>query len=578
MPALRVRLLGSFLHILLFLLGSAPAHAQTAGEARDMARAALRLEFRRDALTATTGDLEARFAEACERGYAPACRRSSWLIDGKPDPTKVMQVLEPSCEAGDPVACLAVGWCYDLLADKQRSRDESERLRKRAAKDFKELCDAGEQDACHEYAWSLYYHGLSSDPRPGLARWKTACDAGAMQSCTTLARLNRDGGPGVTVNRKTAHDYAERACKAGYAEGCRVLGEMDDATWPVEQLDTFYGDLCNAGHRDSCWRLARIYFDGIHPEPRDGRLLELFSRACDLGHARSCFEAGRMMQDDAKAAALFGRACELGDPAGCSSQVDFILAGRTPGSVKTASKAFEVACEVRESAAACTALAYALLDGIDLPRDAERGRKLLQRTCRDDVPDPVACYTLGRAFEEGLGGDRDRTEASKYYRWACTAGHVESCVRRGDLLVSDVGVRRDDHEALNMYKRACDGGWADACTKAGIILDEATYVIEDRATALTLYDKGCQGGNAMGCARLGMLREKGLPNAGPDMKGARVAYERAIELGSLDAKRLNARLLWNGYGGPRQRGRAKQLCREACQSGDPVACRGPAFL
>jgi TPR repeat protein len=151
-------------------------------------------------------------------------------------------------------------------------------------------------------------------------------------------------------------------------------------------------------------------------------------------------------------------------------------------------------------------------------------------------------------------------------------------VRRGDLLVSDVGVRRDDYEALNMYQRACEGGHADACTRAGVILDEATYVVEDRPKALALYDRGCQAGSSMGCTRLGMLREKGLPETGPDMKGARVAYERAISLGSLDAKRLHARLLWNGYGGPRQRGRAKQLCREACQSGDPVACRGPAFL
>jgi TPR repeat protein len=562
----------------LFLLPSLAAFAQSAGEARDMARAALRLEFRRDGLTATDADLDERFAQACERGYAPACRRSSWLVAGRPDPRKVLQVLEPSCEAGDPVACLTVGWCLDLVAAKEHTSEERDRLYKRAAKLYKDLCDGGDQAACHEYASSLYFNGLSPDPRPGLARWRTACDAGQMSSCATLAKLNRDGGDGVPVNRKLAHDYAERACDAGYAEGCRILGDMEDASWDAVKLDSFYGELCDAGHRESCWRLARIYYDGIHPEPTPGRLMGLFVRACDLGHARSCFEAGRMNTDESQAATLYGRACALGDPAGCSAQVDSILAQRSPGSVKTATHAFEVACEVRQSASACTALAYALLAGTDIPRDAERGRALLTLTCTDDVPDPEACFTLGRVVEEGVGGERDRTEASKYYRWACTAGHVESCVRRGDLLTSDVGVRRDDHEALNMYQRACDGGHADACTKAGVILDEATYVTEDRVAALALYEQACAGGSPTGCTRLGLLREKGQAGVGPDMSGARDAYERAITLGSLDAKRALARLLWQGYGGPRKHGRAKQLCREACQSGDPVACRGPAFL
>src|SRR6187397_2530104 len=109
MPTPRVCAL--FLLVVACLLPSAPASAQPAGEARDMARAAFRLEFRRDGLTASDVDLDQRFAQACERGYAPACRRGSWLVDGHTDPHKVMQVLEPSCEAGDGVACLVVGWC-----------------------------------------------------------------------------------------------------------------------------------------------------------------------------------------------------------------------------------------------------------------------------------------------------------------------------------------------------------------------------------------------------------------------------------------------------------------------------------
>jgi TPR repeat protein len=59
---------------------------------------------------------------------------------------------------------------------------------------------------------------------------------------------------------------------------------------------------------------------------------------------------------------------------------------------------------------------------------------------------------------------------------------------------------------------------------------------------------------------------------------AREAYESAVANGSLEAKRALARLLWIGEGGKKDKGRAKALCREACQGGDPIACRGPEFL
>lgn len=567
---------------LLAAFAAVPAFAQTPGEARDLALAALRLEFERDALSATAADLEARFREACEKGYNPACRRSTWLTGGEPDPAKVVEVFATSCEAGDQVACLVLGWALDAIASGQRNADERDRTWRKAARQLKADCDGGFTPACHDYAGYLYdQKGITSDPRAAIARWKKACDAGEQASCTKLARLSRDGGPGVTASLSQARAFAQKACDGGYADGCAALGEMEDASWTPEKFDTFYGDLCDRGHRNSCWRLARAYYDGIRPEPAPGRLQALFVRGCDLGHARSCYEAGRWLQDhagnDADAASLYGRACQLLDAAGCSAQVDMILGNKVAGSVKEAYAAFDVACEQRQSIAACTQLAYALMEGVEVPRDAERARGLLQRACVDERSDPQACMVLGRSFEEGLGGDRDRTEASKYYRWACAAGNAESCMNRGDLLVSDVGVRRDDHEALNMYERACDGGIAAACHEAGRIVDEGTYVKRDLPLAATLYEKACAKGDGRGCFALGRVQEAG-PTGTPDMGAAREAYERALAAGSLDAKRALARLLWNGFGGRRAKGRAKDLCREACQGGDAVACRGPAFL
>jgi uncharacterized protein len=552
-----------------------------AGEARDLALAALRLEFQRDELSSPPADLEAKFRDACERGYTLACRRATWARTVGPDLPKVVEAFEPSCEAGDPAACLVTAWALDGVAP-TLSSDERDRTWRKAERYLKDDCDDGFQPACHDLASMVYANkGMVSEPSAPLLRWNMACGKGQAASCLALARLNWDGGPGVTQNRVNAKKFADKACALDYPAACAFVGHTQDKTWAGSMLDTYYGELCQRGHADSCWRLARHYFEGLHPEPEPGRLQALFVRGCDLGHGRSCYESGKYEQDHggdgAVAAQRFGRGCELGDPASCNAQVQLILTKQVPGNVREAQRAFAIACDEGRSKEACKVLATALIDGVDLPKDAARGRQLLSRACVDETSDPEACFLLGKVYEDGLGGERDRTVASKYFRWSCAAGKVDACMRRGDLLVSDVGVRRDDQEALAMYRSACEGGIVVACTRGGQILFEGTFVKQDFAGAAALFAKGCAGRDAHGCFGLGQSHERGATGA-PDAAKAREAYESAVANGSLEAKRALARLLWIGDGGKKDKGRAKSLCREACQGGDPIACRGPEFL
>lgn len=570
--------------LLLALAASAPtAFAQ--GEARDLALEAFETEFYRRGIAQTDAKLGTDFAMVCARGYSPACSRVTWLDnDGRPDLQAAKDALLPSCDADDPVACIVVGWAYEAEA-KSRDGADANKLLKRAALNYKTHCDGGYAPACNDYARVLYdYPQLGADPRAAVKRWQDACFAGSGAACDALAQLYTDGGRqgSVKANRGQAMAMAEKACSLGDVAGCARQADLSRSGWDVDRIDSTYGDLCDQGHRDSCWSLARTYFDGIHPEPEEGRTFALFDRACELGHARSCFEAGRHygegeLTDDEKASSYYRLACELGAPAGCAAEVDMILADRVDVPLKQALPAFESACEQRESLPACARLAYALIEGMDVPRDAERGKDLLERVCSDSGDDPVACAQLGQCYEEGLGVDRDRTVASKYYRWACGSGHIESCMARGNLLVSDVGVRRDDHEALNMYHRACEGGMAEGCLQAGSILEVATFVTRDLQRAAEFYEQGCTGGVAQACTGLGRVLETG-PGGTPDMAGARDAYERAIALDDLEARRSLSRLLWNGFGGKKDKKRAKSLASQACQNGDPVACRGPEAL
>ena len=208
--------------LLAWVLAGSSALAQTAGEARDLALVALRLEFERDGLAATDADLDARFKTACDKGYNPACRRSTWLVNGEPDPAAVVEVFQPSCEAGDEVACLVMAWSLD--ADRRRRAHH-----RRAGPHLAEGRPSAEvrlrrglQPACHEYAGYLYENkGIVVRPgaRPSAAGRPPATGASG-RAAPSSRELYKDGGAGVT---QSTADRPEVRGPGLYRRVCRRL-------------------------------------------------------------------------------------------------------------------------------------------------------------------------------------------------------------------------------------------------------------------------------------------------------------------------------------------------------------------
>lgn len=553
-----------------------PAFAEPLTEAQGQALRALEMEFDVHHVTGTEAEREKAFASACEAGYNLACQRGAWVVYGTPDLPTAADLFGTACESGDSVACMVVGWNLDRNAVASGDRDRSWRS---AAKLFRDQCDAGFQPACHDWGWFLYQNkGFKADPKSGIARWKKACDAGELASCTTLGALTVEGAPGIPANPREGATYLDKACNGGFAEACYQKAQLAGAAMSADERDRFLGAQCDAGHRMSCWALAQSYLNGSIQAPSQDRVDALLARGCDTGNGNSCFEAGRRetakdKPDYGVAADRFARACSFGEMSGCTAQVELITGGKVQGSVKTAPQAFETACLKRNSAIACTELAMELMRGVDLARDPTRARALLHRACVSPESAARPCVELGHSYAEGMGGPRDRTTAAKFYRWACEAGDPRACELRGDLLLSGKGITRDDHDALAMYTKACEAGVAAACNKGGVILDEGTYVKRDAAGAQAMYQKACDGNDGAGCHGLGKMLEAGASGSA-DPVAARAAYERGAALGSVDAIREMARMLWDGLGGKKQRGKARQLAAKACQLGDAVACRG----
>ncbi|MEN0063178.1 MAG: tetratricopeptide repeat protein [Myxococcota bacterium] len=557
--------------------------AQPAGEARELAEKALRLEFQRDSIAVPEAQLSQHFQEACSRGFRDACRRETWIREGRPAPDQVLRTFEPTCDSGDPVACLAVSWALDQLGFAARTDERRDRLYRRAVRMLGSLCETQRfAPACHDYANLIFYGKgiqLDNSAKAAVLYWDKACDGKEYAACAKLARLMQSGTAGIKPKRKSAYEYAKRGCDAEYWDACYLLAQLNENRWDIQKRDTVFGGLCEEGHTESCYSLARSYYDGQFPEPEEGRAQELFEKACSFEHARSCFEAGRGMStiDPTKTRSFFQQACDLDDAAGCTAQVELVLERGDASDVSDSLHAFEVACEQRPGSQACAWLAYYLLNPDSPNRDATRGRTLLSEVCTDETSLAKACFELGKCFEDKIGGPRDRTDATQYYRWACQSGTTEACFRAGMLLQAGVGIPQDDAEALIMYGRSCDGGISEGCTKAGEVLTFTVQIRRDSALAAKWYGQGCDQDNDESCLGQGETLERGIEGK-PDMAGARAAYEKAITLGSSDAKTRLAYLLWNGFGGKKKKGRAKDLCRQACQEGNNDGCGRPESL
>jgi hypothetical protein len=217
-----------------------------------------------------------------------------------------------ACEAGHAGACSSAGGLF--LAVAPRDVEKGKELMARG-------CDA-EPRTCFNLA-RLYETGeVPRDPARAVELYRTACEAGHAESCTSLGMRHLDG-QGVPRSAPTAAESFRLACAGGDDLGCRNLGALAQRE-PGAVVDVL-GRACDAGAAKDCVSLGMLYVDGpaaIPPDP--ARAARLYERACDAGASLGCLQLGILHLEGrgversrALAAALDQRACDGGDPLGC---------------------------------------------------------------------------------------------------------------------------------------------------------------------------------------------------------------------------------------------------------------------
>ena len=205
---------------------------------------------------------------------------------------------------------------------------------------------------------------------------------------------------------------------------------------PELSIDRFYelapkftdkGKECESGNALTCETIAIELQTGLDKSPPDhGLAIAFYERACALGRARSCSQAGACFEegngvekDTQVAAAFYNRACNLKD-------------GKS-----------------------CWDLARLYQDGNGVPKIITHAMVLVDRGC--GFKDGDSCKSLGDFYRDGICVEQNSDRALDYYRLACEVGHGPECFSLGQLLEwGGHGISADKAQAATYYRMACD--------------------------------------------------------------------------------------------------------------------------
>ncbi len=176
----------------------------------------------------------------------------------------------------------------------------------------------------------------------------------------------------------------------------------------------------------------------------------------------------------------------------------------------------------------------------------------------------------GKAYEYGLGVERDLVKAVEYYRLAAEQGYARGQNLLGWCYDNGLGVDQNYQEAVKWYRLAAEQGNALAQNNLGFCYEYGAGVEQDYSEAVKWYRLSAEQGNASGQNNLGNCYRIGT--------GVVQDYSEAVKWHHLSAEQGNAvaqnNLGWcyyNGLGVEQNYNEAVKWYRMAVEQGDVSA-------
>lgn len=240
------------------------------------------------------------YERACEGGELRGCRRVADHYVGTGERARLVQLYTGMCEAGTATGCTMLADLYHRQGD-VREHYEAGLLLERG-------CQGGSVDACIRLARELGRGGLGVLPDPDRARslLTPLCEDDRAPACAELGVLH-EHGLGGDADVTQARAFYERACERRSGIGCYRLGlaYREDRPRPDhERAVALFREACDSGEiGKACGSLAAAYDLGRGVEQSRATALPLYHRACDAGHADSCLRLATLVEEGVEAEA-----------------------------------------------------------------------------------------------------------------------------------------------------------------------------------------------------------------------------------------------------------------------------------
>jgi len=251
-------------------------------------------------------------------------------------------------------------------------------------------------------------------------------------------------------------------------------------------------ELCPKGKDYACLMLSEIYEKGLGTKK-------------DLASAKKYYQ---MYLD------LVEKKCENGDRKSCK----FLLKTYTDGNalvkrdLNKRIKYLHILCEKFNSVASCRELSKAYENGIGTDKNLTLARKyyrtylsLLEESCEGGNKE--GCKILLETYSKGHKfAKKDLSKRAKILKILCEQfNDSKSCITLGDMYRVGFGVFKDHKKTFLYHKKACELKDWEGCNALAIDYRDGIGVLKDTNKAIEYYKIACENGFADACNDLAIV-------------------------------------------------------------------------
>ena len=180
---------------------------------------------------------------------------------------------------------------------------------------------------------------------------------------------------------------------------------------------------------------------------------------------------------------------------------------------------------------------------------------------------------IGKFYHNGIGTDKNHTEAVKWWRKAAEQGYTKAQYNLGIAYANGEGVPEDRSEAVKWVRKAAEQGDANAQCLLGFYYILGKGVAKDMSEAVKWYRKAAEQGDATAQYELGWCYTNGL-GVVKDMAEAVKWWRKAAEQGNADAQCFLGACYAEGEGVAKDMSEAVSWLHKAAEQGHAGAQYG----